>query len=133
MMLSTKGRYAVMAILDMATQDMQKPTSLAEIATRQNIALNYLEQIFAKLRKAGLVNAIKGPGGGYVISVELNQLTIAAIIDAVEENIEMTRCKINSYSGCMPDHVKCKTHDLWHGLSEHIRSYFTAISVADIL
>ena len=69
---------------------------------RQNFALNYLKQIFAKLRKAGLVNAIKGPGGGYIISVKLNQLTIAAIIDAVEENIEMTRCKINSYPGCMP-------------------------------
>ena len=133
MMLTTKGRYAVMAILDMASLGVQKPITLSEISVRQNIPLNYLEQIFSKLKFAGLVHAIKGPGGGYIINTPLNKLTIADIIDAVSENIEMTRCGIKSHVGCMPGPTKCKTHNLWQGLSEHIRNYFSAISIADIL
>ncbi len=133
MMLTTKGRYAVMAILEIASKPEEKPVTLAGIASRQNIPLNYLEQIFIMLRKAGIVKSVKGPGGGYIIHSGLDKIKIANIIDAVNENIEMTRCSPGVEKNCMHNKTKCNTHDLWRGLSNHIRNYFEAISVADVI
>jgi Rrf2 family iron-sulfur cluster assembly transcriptional regulator len=130
-MLTTKARYAVMAVIDMAySYDNQKPITLADISVRQKIALSYLEQIFNKLRKAGIVRAIKGPGGGYLLT-EAN-FEIAKVIEAVEENIEMTRCSNRTSAGCMPDNTKCSTHDLWEGLNQQIRSYFNNVTIEDV-
>jgi Rrf2 family transcriptional regulator, iron-sulfur cluster assembly transcription factor len=133
MMLTTKARYAVMAIVEMACTKNIKPIKLEEVSLKQQIPLNYLEQIFCKLKNAGIVGSIRGPGGGYVLKAKLNEITIAAIIDAVEENLQMTRCSEEVKAGCMPDHTKCKTHDLWFGLGIHIRNYFESISIADVI
>ncbi|WP_341792728.1 MULTISPECIES: Rrf2 family transcriptional regulator [unclassified Rickettsia] len=138
MMLTTKGRYAVMAILEMALRSTDKPITLAEISSKQNISVNYLEQIFAKLKKANLVKSIKGPKGGYVFNTTLNEIKISNIMDAVDENIEMTKCyqkltNQDSTKACMPNKVKCNSHHLWLGLTSHIRNYFEKISIADIV
>jgi Rrf2 family iron-sulfur cluster assembly transcriptional regulator len=131
-MLTTKARYAVMAVIDMAySVNKEQPITLADISLRQNIALSYLEQIFNKLKKAGIVKAIKGPGGGYLLT-DYN-FEIARIIDAVEENLEMTRCNNRSNNGCMPDNTKCSTHHLWEGLNYQIRDYFNRVTITDIV
>jgi Rrf2 family iron-sulfur cluster assembly transcriptional regulator len=132
-MLTTKGRYAVMAVLEMTTISLLKPVKLLLVANAQNIPLGYLEQIFCKLKKAGIVKSVRGPNGGYVLNVDLDKLKISNIIDAVDENIEMTRCSSLFKTGCMPNQAKCKTHDLWKGLGQTIRNYFEAISVADLI
>ena len=133
MQLTTKGRYAVMAILEIASRQTSSPITLSEISAKQNIPVNYLEQIFAQLKKAQVVRSVKGPKGGYVINTKLENIKIADIIDAVDENIEMTRCLGKSSKRCTPNNVKCNTHNLWLGLSIHIRDYFNNISVADML
>lgn len=137
MQLTTKARYAVTAMVDIAILSNEcnnsKPIKLAQIAERQNIALNYLEQIFAKLKKAGLVSAVKGPGGGYQIANGANHTRILDIIDAVEESIEMTRCEPVTGHGCMPERAKCITHELWDGLTENITSYLGSITVEDVV
>ena len=132
MMLTTKGRYAVMAVLDIALNSDGKPIVLSDVAVRQDITLNYLEQIFVKLRKAGVVDSVRGPGGGYLLSKMASDITIEQIIDAVEESIEMTRCKRRE-KGCMPGSAKCKTHDLWVGLGDEIRQYFASLSVQNVM
>lgn len=137
MQLTTKARYAVTAMVDIAILSAEgkhlAPIKLAQIAQRQGIALNYLEQIFAKLKKAGLVSAVKGPGGGYQIANGANHTRILDIIDAVEESIEMTRCEPVLGQGCMPDRAKCITHELWEGLTENIRNYLQALTVEDVV
>jgi Rrf2 family iron-sulfur cluster assembly transcriptional regulator len=133
MRLTTKGRYAVMAILEIASHASNQPITLSEISVRQNIPVNYLEQIFASLRKANIVRSFKGPKGGYIINEQLTRLKITNIIDAVDENIEMTSCLGKSADGCMNNNIKCNTHHLWLGLSKQIRSYFDSISIADML
>lgn len=133
MMLTTKGRYAVMAILEIASLSSLKPVKLQEVSLRQNIPLNYLEQIFVRLKKAQVVSAIKGPGGGYIINKQLDKLKIANIIDAVEENIEMTRCNKKTQGGCISDKIRCKSHYLWQGLENQIRNYLEEISIADVI
>jgi Rrf2 family iron-sulfur cluster assembly transcriptional regulator len=130
-MLTTKGRYAVMAMVEIASTDSHSPLKLANISVRQSIPQNYLEQIFLKLRKADLVKAVKGPGGGYLLNLSKEDITIINIIDAVEENTKMTRCSTNKE--CIKDGVKCKTHNLWKGLGNQIRSYLSSISVADVM
>ena len=130
MMLTTRGRYAVMAMVDLAGHEQKKPVTLSDIAIRQDIALNYLEQIFAKLRKGGLVKSTRGPGGGYSLANTPNNIRIADIILAVDEPISITRCK--TASGCMSEKAKCLTHDLWEGLGNQIYSYLDAITLADI-
>jgi Rrf2 family iron-sulfur cluster assembly transcriptional regulator len=130
-MLTTKGRYAVMAMIEVASADADLPLKLANISIKQDIPQNYLEQIFQKLKKAGLVKSVKGPGGGYMLNVNKENIAIINIIDAVEENIKMTRCSVNK--NCVKNGVKCKTHHLWKGLGNQIRSYFTSISVADVM
>ena len=132
-MLTTKGRYAVMAILEVAPLSSGRPVKLFDIAERQNISLHYLEQIFLKLKKAEIVRSVRGPGGGYILNSELDKIKIADIIDAVEENIEMTRCSSKVKGGCMVNKSKCKSHHLWKGLENHIRNYFDSISVADVI
>ena len=132
MNLTTKGRYAVMAMVDLAMYSNQAPITLAEIAERQNITSNYLEQIFMKLRKKGLVQSVRGPGGGYMIAIDAADIKISDIVDAVDESIKMTRCNSGKSNGCMHGKVKCVTHNLWDGLSQHIFTYLNSISLQDL-
>ena len=132
MRLSTKGRYAVMAMVDLAQQGMGKPTSLAEIAERQEISLSYLEQLFAMLRKAGLVKSVRGPGGGYLLAHDRSETRIADIILAVDEPIRATRCPPGSAMGCRSDRTRCLTHDLWEELGNQIHLYLSSVSLADV-
>jgi Rrf2 family transcriptional regulator, iron-sulfur cluster assembly transcription factor len=131
MMLTTRSRYAVMAVTEVASRNSQLPVKLADISEKQDIPLNYLEQIFLRLKKANLVRSVKGPGGGYCLNRLSSQIFIEDIIDAVEENLKMTRC--SDGINCMKNGLKCKTHDLWMGLGDHIRKYFSNISVADVI
>lgn len=134
MMLTTKGRYAVTAIIDIASQvDQNKPVRLAEIASRANIDLSYLEQIFAKLKRTGIVTSVRGPGGGYLISEDYNQLSIYRIMHAVEENMEMTQCHSAQKKCNLRVGSKCSTHNLWTELSKKIKSYLSRITIADVL
>lgn len=136
MMLTTKGRYAVMALVDMASQnrfiESGKAISLAEIASRQQITQAYLEQIFSKLKNAGIVKSVRGPGGGYVLGKAADETRISEVINAVEEKIKMTRCG-GETPACMGNKGKCVTHDLWEGLSEQIENYFESITLADVI
>lgn len=130
-MLTTKGRYAVMAMVDVAMYGQGKPVTLADIAERQEITQAYLEQLFSKLKKAGLVESVRGPGGGYLLAHDCNMITIADIILAQEEKIKMTRCN-HSHQGCMSNKARCLTHDVWAGLSENIYSYLSGITLARV-
>ncbi|HEY5048651.1 MAG TPA: Rrf2 family transcriptional regulator [Rhizomicrobium sp.] len=134
MRLSTKGRYAVMAMADLARQEgTARPVSLAEIAERQEISLSYLEQLFAKLRKGGLVRSVRGPGGGYRLSLPAAELRIADIILAVDEPITATRCKPGSPLGCTGTTSRCMTHDLWEELGRQIHIFLSSVSLADVV
>lgn len=133
MRLSTKGRYAVMAMVDLAKHGDGDPVALSEIAVRQEISLSYLEQLFAKLRRAGLVSSVRGPGGGYVLSRTAEETRLADIILAVDEPIRATRCVPGSPVGCTGDKVRCITHDLWEELGNLIHLFFSSISLADVV
>ena len=130
MRLTTKGRYAVTAMLDLAFHSQKKPVTLTEIATRQTISLSYLEQLFSRLRKAGMVKGVRGPGGGYKLSRAATEINIADIITAVDEPIDSTKCE---GKGDCQDGQSCLTHDLWMGLSEQIRNYLKGISLGELL
>ncbi len=132
MILSTKGRYAVMAMVELAMADQGKPITLAYLAEKQEIPLAYLEQIFAKLKKSGLVESVRGPGGGYRLSQTPEQTLILDVIVAAEESIKMTRCGGDSHAGCMLPKTRCLTHDLWQGLTRHIEDYLQSVSLADV-
>lgn len=131
MLLTTKGRYAVMAVIEIAGNGSAKPISLSAIAETQDISLSYLEQIFMQLKNAGIVKAIRGPGGGYILARSGNEITIADIIKATGESIKMTRCSDQKKS-CNISGVKCKTHHLWRGLEDNIYGYLNSITLADI-
>lgn len=131
MILTTKARYAVMAIMEIADNGNNSPLSLLEISKRQEISLSYLEQIFAHLRKAEIVSSIKGPKGGYILSKKPSEITIAQIVKAIGEPIKMTRCSSEN-KGCMKSKAKCKTHHLWSGLENKIYDYLESISVEAI-
>jgi Rrf2 family iron-sulfur cluster assembly transcriptional regulator len=138
MRLSTKGRYAVMAMADLAghvpeSHTEAKPVALAEIAERQDISLSYLEQLFAKLRRSGLVTSVRGPGGGYRLSRPSAELRIADIIVAVDEPIAATRCKTGSAKGCTKTGARCVTHDLWEELGQQIHVFLSSVSLADVV
>jgi Rrf2 family transcriptional regulator, iron-sulfur cluster assembly transcription factor len=134
MRLSTKGRYAVMAMADLATHEAgMRPVSLADIADRQEISLSYLEQLFAKLRRGGLVTSVRGPGGGYRLSRPSAEVRIADIIMAVDEPIEATRCKLGSAKGCTHLGGRCITHDLWEELGKQIHSFLSGVTLADVV
>lgn len=130
MRLTTKGRYAVTAMLDLAFNSQNNPVTLTEIAARQTISLSYLEQLFARLRKAEIVIGVRGPGGGYQLRESPEKVSIAAIIEAVNEPIDSTKC--GGEANCQHDSI-CLTHDLWVGLSEHIYGYLSGISLADLM
>jgi Rrf2 family iron-sulfur cluster assembly transcriptional regulator len=138
MRLSTKGRYAVMAMADLAghatAPDSEiRPVALADIAERQDISLSYLEQLFAKLRRGGLVTSVRGPGGGYRLSRPSEQLRIADIIMAVDEPIAATRCKPGATKGCTKTGARCVTHDLWEELGQQIHVFLSSVSLADVV
>lgn len=132
MRLSTKGRYAVMAMVDLACRSDGKPVALADIAERQEISLSYLEQLFAKLRKGGLVKSVRGPGGGYLLAHSAETTRISDIILAVDEPIRATRCQSGSPEGCRSNKSRCLTHDLWEELGHQIHLYLSAVSLADV-
>ena len=133
MKLSTKGRYAVMAMVDLARHGAGHPVSLADIAERQEISLSYLEQLFAKLRKNGLVRSVRGPGGGYLLGRSTDEVKISDIILAVDEPIRATRCQPTTAVGCKIDRSRCLTHDLWEELGNQIQLFLRAVSLADVI
>ena len=158
MRLSTKGRYAVMAMTDLAlnarrgdgTHDgVGRPISLSEISERQQISLSYLEQLFARLRKAGLVKSARGPGGGYRLAREAGHVFVSEIVLAVDEPIKATRCELTSNKlgankkldkdaaareiGCMPGGQRCLTHNLWEDLGGAIHDYLSQVSLDDVI
>lgn len=130
MRLSTKGRYAVTAMLDLALNGTDGPVTLADISENQGISLSYLEQLFAALRSKGLVRGVRGPGGGYYLGRESDEISIADIICAVDEWVEFTRCK--GRETCQ-DGQRCLTHSLWDDLSKQIFIFLTDISLADLV
>jgi len=130
--LSTKGRYAVMALVDLASQTDGRPVALAEIAERQEISLSYLEQLFAKPRRGGLVRSVRGPGGGYLLARSAEETRISDAILAVDEPIRATRCKTGSAMGCRANKSRCLTHDLWEELGNQIHIFLSSVSLADV-
>jgi len=130
--LSTKGRYAVMAMVDLARYGNDRPVCLADIAERQEISLSYLEQLFAKLRRGGLVKSVRGPGGGYRLTHHRDDTRIADIILAVDEPIHAVRCTPGAVTGCRIDRSRCLTHDLWEELSNQIHLYLSSVSLGDV-
>ena len=132
MRLSTKGRYAVMAMVDLAQHGTGNPISLAEIAERQEISLSYLEQLFAKLRAGELVRSVRGPGGGYLLAHHRGETRIADIILAVDEPIRATRCTPGAPIGCRGNRTRCATHDLWEELGNQIHLYLSSVSLGDV-
>ena len=132
MKLSTKGRYAVMALVDLASQSDGRPVALADIAERQEISLSYLEQLFAKLRRGGLVRSVRGPGGGYLLARSAEETRISDAILAVDEPIRATRCKTGSAMGCRANKSRCLTHDLWEELGNQIHIFLSSVSLADV-
>lgn len=133
MKLSTKGRYAVMAMVDLANNGVGSPVALADIADRQEISLSYLEQLFGKLRKGGLVKSVRGPGGGYLLARPAPQTRISDIILAVDEPIQTTRCTPGSPAGCHNHKGRCLTHDLWEELGNQIYLYLSSVSLGDVI
>lgn len=133
MKLNAKGRYAVMALCDLARHGTGKPLALADIAERQSISLSYLEQLFAKLRRAGIVNSVRGPGGGYLLARPDSEIAIADIIMAVDEPVRTTRCSPGQPLGCRGTPQRCLTHDLWDELGNQIYLYLASVTVADVL
>lgn len=132
MKLSTKGRYAVMAMADLAHHSSGRPVALAEVADRQEISLSYLEQLFGRLRRSGLVNSVRGPGGGYMLARQASEMRIADIILAVDEPIKATRCTPGSPTGCHSHKGRCLTHDLWEELGNQIYLYLSSVTLADV-
>jgi len=133
MKLSTKGRYAVMAMVDLARHSAGKPVALNDIAVRQEISLSYLEQLFAKLRRGGLVISARGPGGGYRLARGAAETRIADIIVAVDEPIKATRCELGSPKGCTGHQGRCVTHDLWEELGRQIQIFLSAVTLDDVV
>jgi len=130
--LSTKGRYAVMAMVDLATQNDGKPIALADVAERQEISLSYLEQLFGRLRRGQLVKSVRGPGGGYLLARDAAEIRVADVIMAVDEPIKATRCTPGSPSGCQGRQQRCLTHDLWEELGNQIYLFLSSVSLADV-
>jgi Rrf2 family iron-sulfur cluster assembly transcriptional regulator len=124
MKLTTKGRYAVMAMADLASNENTKPVSLNEIAMRQNISLSYLEQLFFKLKNDHLVKSVRGSRGGYLLAKKAKDIKLSNIISAVDEKVKTLNCKKDSKRGCNGRSVKCITHYLWDDLEKHINSFF---------
>ena len=133
MKLTSKGRYAVMAMADLAKNNVKEPTSLTEISLRQGISISYLEQLFLKLRKNNLVQSTRGPAGGYVLTKSPEQIKLLSIIKAVDEKIKTVKCRKESKKGCNGKSIKCITHNLWDDLETHINKFFEENTLNDIL
>ena len=133
MKLTTRGRYAVMAMADLALFKDKGPTSLTDISLRQNISLAYLEQIFIKLKNKNLVRSVRGAKGGYVLQNSPDEIKISNIISAVDEEVKMLNCKKQSKRGCNNKLTKCITHNLWDELDQHINSFFEKVKLQDLV
>ena len=133
MKLTSKGRYAVMALVDLARFDNINPVSLRDISLRQNISLDYLEQIFLKLKKNQIVKSVRGNQGGYVLSKNPNDIKLTNIFQAVDEKIKTVQCKKDSKRGCNGRATKCITHNLWDELENHINNFFEQKSLKDLV
>jgi Rrf2 family iron-sulfur cluster assembly transcriptional regulator len=132
MQLSTKGRYAVMAMTELAGQQADRAVSLAAIAERQQISRPYLEQLFARLRRQGLVRSVRGPGGGYRLARPASELSVADVVTAVDEELRATRCT-GEGPGCMPGGARCLTHDLWVETGRQLHAYLSGVTLADVV
>ena len=132
MKMSTKGRYAVMAMIDVAVHSGGEPISLAEIAERQDISQEYLEQLFGKLRKQKLVESARGPGGGYRLARDMRLIPVAEIIAAVDEELHFTRCNGDAVEGCVKGE-RCNAHDLWSSLGRQMMNFLASISLEDVV
>ena len=133
MKLTSKGRYAVMAMADLAKNHVEEPTSLGAISLRQGISLSFLEQLFLRLKKNDLVQSSRGPHGGYVLSRSPEEIKLSTIIQAVDEEIKTVKCKKSSKKGCNGKSIKCITHNLWDDLETHINKFFEDNTLNDIL
>jgi len=133
MKLNSKGRYAVMAMADLAKNNTKKPVSLTEISLRQGISLSFLEQLFLQLKKNDLVQSARGPCGGYMLSKAPEDIKLSSIIKAVDEKIKTVKCKKSSKKGCNGKAIKCITHNLWDDLETHINNFFEKNTLKDIL
>ena len=133
MKLTSKGRYAVMALVDLARFNNINPVSLRDISLRQGISLDYLEQIFLKLRKKEIVQSVRGTQGGYVLNKKAKEIKLTNIFDAVDEKVKTVQCKKESKKGCNGRTSKCLTHDLWDELENHINSFFNQKSLEDLV
>ena len=133
MKLTTKGRYAVMAMADLALFKDNGPTNLTDISLRQNISLAYLEQIFIKLKRNNLVKSVRGAKGGYVLEYSPEQIKISNIISAVDEEVKTLNCKKESKRGCNNKSTKCITHNLWDQLDQHINNFFEKVKLQDLV
>ena len=133
MKLTSKGRYAVMAMADLAKNNVKKPTNLTEISLRQGISIAYLEQLFLKLRKNNLVQSARGPTGGYILSKPPDEIKLLSIISAVDEKIKTVKCRKESKRSCNGKSIKCIAHNLWDDLEAHINKFFESNTLNDIL
>lgn len=135
MKLTAKARYAVMAVTDIAMNGKSSDAvSLSDISIRQDISLSFLEQLFGMLRKAGIVDSIRGANGGYVLAKPIHQIQLGAVMRAVEEEVQTKRCdKLESGLSCTGKGTKCLSHDLWQAMEDHIEGFFAAISIQDVL
>jgi Rrf2 family iron-sulfur cluster assembly transcriptional regulator len=133
MKLTSKGRYAVMAMADLAKINANQPTNLTDISLRQGISLSFLEQIFSKLKKNNLVQSSRGPFGGYSLTKRPEEIKLSSIINAVDEKVKTVGCKKESKKGCTGKSVKCITHNLWDDLENHINSFFEKNTLKDII
>jgi len=133
MKLTSKGRYAVMAMADLAKNNVKEPTNLTAISLRQGISISFLEQLFLKLRKNNLVQSVRGPSGGYILTKPPEEIKLLSIINAVDEKIKTVKCKKESKRGCNHKSIKCITHNLWDDLEAHINKFFEDNTLIDIL
>ena len=133
MKLTSKGRYAVMAMADLANNNVKKPISLTEISLRQGISLSFLEQLFLMLKKNNLVRSARGPHGGYILSRAPEEIKLLNIIHAVDEKVETVKCNKESKKGCNGKSIKCITHNLWDDLETHINIFFEKNTLKDII
>ena len=133
MKLTSKGRYAVMALADMAAFDMEKPVSLRDISLRQGISLLYLEQIFLRLKNNNIVNSVRGSNGGYVLKKEPSKIKLSEIFSAVDEKVKTVKCKKDSKKGCNGKSTKCITHNLWDQLEIYINTFFEKKNLSDLI
>ena len=133
MKLTSRGRYAVMALADIANFERQNPVSLRDISLRQNISLVYLEQIFSNLKKNNIVKSIRGTNGGYILCNDPGQIKLSSIFSAVDEKVKTVQCKRESKKGCNGKLTKCITHNLWDDLEMHINDFFDKKNLADLI